>query len=387
MIWDYLNLAPSTSMTEDLTDGLVGLGALPDVPLLKIFSYLGIKEKLQCSQVCKKWNSLIFTSSPWRTLNITCRDGKWDRSEMNYYDSQNCCELYTGRRWLLLDGGYLRIVDSTLALLDVVLDIKQEMPLYKRVISEYRLLIGCLENVLPKVGPSVKNLFLNANSGVSDFIFNLYLILCPNIERLDARFTALSGKAFQGLAAYGSCRKIKGLNLMGCKRVTDATLCNLVECWSIKPVKSTEEEVAEKSIEVPYCAVYVHDVCSGFITVDDYVSETCDVDPYKRNIMTFVCPPNAETLSSGLKFLSLAGCTQITDKGLEYLANCKYVTSLELLDVSGCSGLTSKGLNLLAKACPRLKPYNLFYCDMILDGPFSEEANGCQTEGGECCMN
>lgn len=358
------------------------LGEFPDVPLLKIFSFLGIKDRVRCSQVCRKWNHLIFTPSVWRTLNILTEENE----KGDYYDSQSQSKRNIYKGWILLDGGYIKILDDIDSDDEDCFE-KSEILMYRNVISEYKLLIGCLESVLPQVGHNVKKLSIFANSGLSDFIFNLYLILCPNIEYLDARYNCLTSDAFRELNVYGSCQKIKSLNLMGCKQVTDKTLYNLTTCWNSGYKPSSKEE--KRTIAVPYTVQLARYVCSEIVTAEDLVFEGFFSNSSEIKSKTFTCPQvnfSYNKYSSGLKCLCLAGCTRITDRGLKFLAKCNYVSGLELLDVSGCSGLTSAGLNMLTESCPKLKASNLYYCDMISDGPFYKEANGCQTEGGVCCM-
>jgi len=62
---------------------------------------------------------------------------------------------------------------------------------------------------------------------------------------------------------------------------------------------------------------------------------------------------------------------------------------LKLLDVSGLHKITAAGLDSFLHMCPNLRPDMLSYCDDIMDGPFSDVANGCQNVDSSkiCCRN
>jgi len=87
-------------------------------------------------------------------------------------------------------------------------------------------------------------------------------------------------------------------------------------------------------------------------------------------------PRKLETQS--LKYLSLSGCSEITDEGLRCLFDAGVLKRLEFLDVSGCYLMTGQGLCSVADSLTLLRPENLFYCDQIIDGPHPETSNGCQ---------
>lgn len=89
-------------------------------------------------------------------------------------------------------------------------------------------------------------------------------------------------------------------------------------------------------------------------------------------------PEGKELWSRPLEFLSLSGCYQITDEGLDYLTDRGGLPRLEYLDLSGCLNLTGEVVSSLVSTTLHLDPTNLFYCDNILDGPYPDTASGCQ---------
>ena len=73
-------------------------------------------------------------------------------------------------------------------------------------------------------------------------------------------------------------------------------------------------------------------------------------------------------------------CRALTYKGLPNLVH---------LDVSGLYLATASALSEVATKCPRLRAEQLSYCDNIMDGPYSETANGCGNLdlGLPCCRS
>ncbi|XP_013408873.1 F-box/LRR-repeat protein 5 [Lingula anatina] len=79
-----------------------------------------------------------------------------------------------------------------------------------------------------------------------------------------------------------------------------------------------------------------------------------------------------------LEYLDLSGCCMVTDVGLRALASNHGLPRLRHLDLSGCSNLSGQALTSLVDTCHALNVEELYYCDNLLDGPYPEEASGCQ---------
>ncbi|XP_052780800.1 F-box/LRR-repeat protein 5-like [Mya arenaria] len=89
-----------------------------------------------------------------------------------------------------------------------------------------------------------------------------------------------------------------------------------------------------------------------------------------------------------LEFLSLSGCYQITDEGLEHMIQDGGLPHLHHLDLSGCLNVTGEVIADLVTNANKLSPAHLFFCDNIEDGPYPEEASGCQnlqSKSRVCC--
>jgi hypothetical protein len=73
--------------------------------------------------------------------------------------------------------------------------------------------------------------------------------------------------------------------------------------------------------------------------------------------------------------VNLSGCTQITDTGLQALAQrCTGLTSLNL---EWCQPITDAGLQALAQRCTELKMLNLEACQLITDASVQALAQHC----------
>ena len=73
-----------------------------------------------------------------------------------------------------------------------------------------------------------------------------------------------------------------------------------------------------------------------------------------------------------------------------YIASKYNLSGLEYLNLSGCLNLTPEGLGLFVETSRMLSGENFFYCDNIVDGPMRTTANGCANLGCAqkfCCRS
>jgi len=86
--------------------------------------------------------------------------------------------------------------------------------------------------------------------------------------------------------------------------------------------------------------------------------------------------------------LNVSGCCEVTDTGVIHLYRCN--SELKFADFSGCYRLTGGVLTAFIASCPKLKAESLSYCCLIQDGPYPDDANGCQNLESAvraCCLN
>jgi len=131
----------------------------------------------------------------------------------------------------------------------------------------------------------------------------------------------------------------------------------------------------------------------SYTNVSDYgMQKICDLKLTHLNLAgtNGITDSTIATLSkskSELTYLNLSGCSQLTDTAVMKLYN--FTDSLTFLDLSGCFRLTGSVMNALTAQCFNLIPENLYYCNMIQDGPYPLECNGCDnidTDARICCL-
>eukprot|EP01049_Picozoa_sp_SAG25_P008699 SAG25_NODE_806_length_5254_cov_1897.297963_3_plen_176_part_00 len=76
-----------------------------------------------------------------------------------------------------------------------------------------------------------------------------------------------------------------------------------------------------------------------------------------------------------LTSLILAGCSSVTDEGVQALAAaCPHLTSL---DLDGCTSVTDMGLRALASGCPQLTALDLGSSSSVTDEGLAVLMEGC----------
>lgn len=193
-----------------------------------------------------------------------------------------------------------------------------------------RIFSGLIQNLLPKVGTGVRKLIVCGNSTISSQQLRKMIKLCPALEVLDCSYTDISDSAFKGISNEGSLSQLRKLNLTGCVNISNISIERISSCFINKQESNPPPKVS---------------------------------------------------------WISVSGCKLLTDKIFGYLEVFKLC--LEELDMSGCSRISGTRMKLFAKRCTLLLPENLSYCDLIEDGPYEDQANGCQNVDcplRECCM-
>lgn len=148
---------------------------------------------------------------------------------------------------------------------------------------------------------------------------------------------------------YG-CVGLKIVNLTCCRFITDAAISALANsCRNLVSLKLEAcDKVTEKSLN------QLGSCCLRLEELD----------------LTDCCGVNDEGLKylsrcSELLSLKLGLCSNISDKGLAYIArNC---TKISELDLYRCTGIGDDGLVTLSSGCKKLTKLNLSYCNGVTD--------------------
>ena len=180
------------------------------------------------------------------------------------------------------------------------------------------------------IGSHVRELSVRGSRGIDNLRLNSILEHCVNLETLDVGDTGISDNGLQ-LAVSGELTSLRHLDVSGCRAVTDLSLRRMAGA----------DNAAGGGNNSGLC----------------------------------------------LQSLRVSGCTELTDRGI--LALYPVNGRLERADFSGCWRLSGRVLAAFAANCPRLRGDDLAYCNLIEDGPFPQEALGCQSDACQefCCQS
>jgi len=307
---------------------------IPQEILMTLFAHLSPKELISCSAVCRSWREVALSPTLWQAIYPT----QWARGNWSFdYDTPD------------LDRDLKSLESSTESLISnssTADDSSSESATERRGSSassnitvfsstshkEDYMFKGIINNLLPMVGHSVSTLILSASRGLTSQHVRGMLKQVLNVRYVDLSYTNVTADGFKGLSRFGALRKLEGLNLAGCKFVSDSLLYHLGKCY---------------------------------------------VDSNTRRSFT-----------SHLSRLTLSGCRCITSLGVQHLEI--HQSSLIELDLSGCYRVDGETLTMFVRECSKLKPQKLSYCNDIEDGPYQDTANGClnlECEARFCCQN
>uniref|UniRef100_K1R0L1 F-box/LRR-repeat protein 5 n=1 Tax=Magallana gigas TaxID=29159 RepID=K1R0L1_MAGGI len=407
-----------------------GIELLPDEVMLNIFSYLNPKELCSIAQVSKRWNAIAMDGSNWKIIRpVQWFRGVWscqDRMDVDQEEaSLEQAEFYP------LDVKFDEDADVDES--EESDDIDEMSQQWKLVQRESRLLTSMVKYLFPRVGASVSELHLGYSRGLSNGVLYRMLSCCPNLEVLDLTQTRVSDIGFKSMGKNKCGRRLKHVNLSGCVNITDVTLQRIsLALGSLTESKTTpQNKDSDNTASMPIseargccqqgmCRSQQERRIGGldFDSVDQTLRNACDVveremmayrlmeilegekrsprqrtipslervsggDPHRtsscggRSVVHEVCDKSDnDTPQRALTFLSLSGCSLVTDEGLRFLAGEGGLPHLEHLDLSGCMQVTAAGLTELVSACGSLDHAHLFYCDNMVDDPYAVTASG-----------
>ncbi|CAM1313975.1 FBXL5 (predicted) [Pycnogonum litorale] len=401
----------STTHENDLEFGNAAIDlttTLPDDVILMIFSYLDPRGLGQCDQVNRRWSGLSNHPTLWRNVNpVLWKDGIYDATEVKERRTLPSTMYNT------TFDGYMRHVGSSSPLKyacdeDVDVDecnIDSNNSSYDQIMaavgSARKYFDMITDQLLTRVGDGIHGLTL-ANSSITCSQLRRMLKLCRNLRYVDISGTSVTDTAFKEL----SLPFMERLNMTGCDNVTDVGLIRLVDainrtncCKLLPDCQHLSDDVDEVCLQST--SSDETDAGSSGFRYDLGKNDSAETDesfPVLRKdncCRKLTCVDNEECtnwiIGRGLTYLNLSGCLHISDESFGYLCESGLVHGMAFLDVSGCYKITGRCLSYtVLHTMPNLKPENLYYCDHAMDGPYENEANGCQNLGSStryCCSN
>jgi len=292
----------------------------PDEIMIKILGQLGPKDLLRLARTNHDFHRLVFTPKLWRRVFPT----QWARGIWSFQP-----EVFADDRKGDASSSFASLASSTESLNSVlsssdssVEDAAQPSSggthFFTRFIAttsrESRVFNGVVRHLLPRIGSGVEMIRLTHSRGITDQHVRGMLRQCPRLVHVDLSHTTIGELAFKGVALIN----MEELNLAECRFVTDATLDNIGK---------------------------------GYVR-------------WRKRF------------PSKLKRLNLSGCRAVTSYGIEKLLI--HQPCIEELDLSGVYKIDGETLATYVEDCPRLVPQKLAYCNDIEDGPWPDQASGCQ---------
>ncbi|KAG1649254.1 F-box/LRR-repeat protein 5 [Nymphon striatum] len=329
------------------------INQLPDELMLAIFNLMDANDLYSCVQVCKQWSRVACDHSLWFTISPLQWLPSWSHTRTeNDYKNADMHQVTALRDYLEQESGCQK----------------------NEYIDKY--FVQFIHSFLPNIGPAISVInFCSANM-LSTTIVNGILKQCPNVISLNLCNARIHDHVFKG-CSFGN---LTYLSLAYCSELTDVGIESLAKAIVFSRRDSKVNRTAAESICKDFNKYILCDKCALVSKTNPYpltwhYTETNSVEVYLN--------------SSNLQELSLNGCENLTDKSIMALTNYEAIVNVTKLDLSGCWNFTSSALDLMSKKMAKLEARHFHYCCLI-DGPLSDEANGCENlddEYAACCIH
>ncbi|KAA8590242.1 hypothetical protein FQN60_014176 [Etheostoma spectabile] len=358
------------SEVHQIREGCDGLSVLPSSLSIKIFQYLGLRDWLNCAEVCCTWKAIIQSGTLWSQINFSVEKDWITDSTMKqilqtyrpfviHLNLRGCTSL----KWHSLKYIRMHILRYTLPSM-FRRGVTQQARVPHPWVQMQPVHHGAYETVhlaetppgiiiktkVAKVWHGDEGLLAKCSQAVvlqqqgckacqaleGPFLHQRDLILLQ-VQTLDGsrrrsreakrreeviRILCPAGIVFsvrragerQDFGIKSECRNLQDLNLSECLNVTDV--------------------MVQKIVEGCPCLLYLNLSCT----------------PITNKTLR-----ELSRSSLNLQYLSLAYCYRFTDKGFMYLNTGKGCQNLIHLNLSGCTQMTVNGFRYISAGCPSLK--------------------------------
>eukprot|EP00055_Hartaetosiga_balthica_P001967 m.2447 g.2447 ORF g.2447 m.2447 type:complete len:887 (-) comp1791_c0_seq1:1870-4530(-) len=363
--------------------------ALPFHIRVKIFSFLGLIDRMECLKVCRTWREVAQAPILWNSvffneMKLKCRD-----TAISYVVSKYqpfLCKINLRGCVNVTNYGF-----SQLGQCNNLQDLN---------LSECYVLRDAALNIILQGCPSL--MYLNLSScGVTDLsmkylsqncdnICFLSLACCENITSLGCEFLT------EGMG----CNQLTWLDLSSCPRINDDGLkliggkCGLLTTLLLNDlVQITDEGLISICSVCPYLKTLSLRTCTSLTNLaleglgkystmlkhleitenSNITAEGLKALSHKTRLNTFVLE-NCARIRDGalqyicrhpLEYLSIVNCKAITDTGLKQLAQGRARDYLRFLRLSHLPKVTDTGMRSIQRACGKVYHLDLSGCDLI----------------------
>ena len=295
---------------------------LPELVLLQIFAFLGLKDLMMASAVCKRWRRLCHDDRFWINLDLS--------QDINIRRLCNKSVKYILRRTtnirnLNLSGNRCRWVTN-----DSLFHISRYCPKLRSLnVSSRRKITDKGMKEIATYCPALENLLIEGCSRISNgSLINLGKN-CQNLKTINLGKCKLI-QNFGLEALVKNCTALTSISLEGCKKVTDRGLkiiannCHALKSINLKRMRNiTNTGIREFLEKVPVSGISIGLLRSGGITDNIFyiISGHCpqlevfDFEHYARFVVDGFILRVAEGCSR-LNRLSLYHCYPLSDMTL-----------------------------------------------------------------------
>ncbi|XP_041852573.1 dynein regulatory complex subunit 6 isoform X2 [Melanotaenia boesemani] len=375
-----------------ITEEYSGLLVLPSSLLLKIFQYLGLRDRLNCAEVCCMWKSIIQSGMLWSQINFSsgkdwitdsttrqilqnyrpfvihlnlrcCTSLKWPSLKF-ISECKNLQELNMSECFNVTDAVVQRIVDGCPSLLYLNISCtfitnKTLEELSRNCLSlQYLSLAYCCRItdkgfLYLKTGKGCHNLIHLNLSGCTQMTVNAFRYIsdgCPSLKEVVINdMPTLSDSCL--LALLARCRYLSSISLLDASHLSDIALKAIAEAAKLKTFSI---EGNNQLTDISWKAL-----CSSS-------QDLCRLHAAECPRMTDNSLRSVATLKN-LQYLNISLCSRVSDVGIQYLTEGSSADKLQELNLSQCSRITDMSVMKIAQRLSQLYHLSLSYCGKLTD--------------------
>ncbi|XP_032379372.1 dynein regulatory complex subunit 6 isoform X2 [Etheostoma spectabile] len=354
------------SEVHQIREGCDGLSVLPSSLSIKIFQYLGLRDWLNCAEVCCTWKAIIQSGTLWSQINFSVeKDWITDSTMKQILQTYRPFVIHLNLRGCTsLKWHSLKYISECRNLQD--LNLSECLNVTDVMVQKIVEGCPCLLYLNLSCTP-ITNKTLRELSRSSLNLQYLSLAYCY-------RFT---DKGFMYLNTGKGCQNLIHLNLSGCTQMTVNGFRYIsAGCPSLKEIVINDMPTLSDSCVL---ALIARCCCLSAISLLDAahlsdvafkaIAEVAKLKTFRtegNNQLTDVSWKALCSGSQGLRRLHAAECSRMTDASLKSMAKLK---NLQHLDISLCNKVSDTGIQYLTEgfSSTKLRELNVSYCSHITD--------------------
>ncbi|XP_012566994.3 F-box and leucine-rich repeat protein 13 isoform X1 [Hydra vulgaris] len=342
------------------------VSVLPEKISVNIFSFVTLRDLLNCAMVCQKWKEVTQSKVLWSRIDLANseKDSISNTAMMNLIQKYHSilCQLNL-RDCQSLSSDVMHSICSCRNLLD--LNISCCLSVNDDVLKE--ISYGC-----------ISLLYLNvSHTKITDLSLRYIARYCTSIRYLDiSHCKNITDKGLFYLANGKYTQKLVHLNMSGCVQLTsDGFHCLADGCTALNTIILNEfprltdeclEALVIKCRDLRFMSVLDSPLLTDASISLLVTAEKLAVLKLEGNNFVTDVSVNAVCINSELRHLYFVGVERITDASMKSLLRCK---NLSVLNFADCSQISDFGVQFLVYGGlgSNLHEINLSNCVRITD--------------------